>query len=432
MNEVGTMKSFVWISTLLVGMGSGVLADQTDPKNWAHFRGPTGNGVAVRGKPPVEWSESKNVKWKVEIPGRGSSSPIVWDNRILVSTAIAGEKAEGQDHPSHDFLLLCFDRATGKQVWKKTANKLVPHEGHHKDHGFASASPCTDGERVYAYFGTRGLYCYDMAGELVWSKTGMPKHTIMYDFGEGSSPTLYRDTLIVPADHEGPSFLYALDKKTGDELWKVARDESTNWVTPLVVEHDGKAQIITVGENFARSHDLASGKELWRCSGPNRRPVASPVAGHGLVFMANGHNGFWLVGARLDGKGDITGSEHVVWKREDLAPDIASPVLSGRRLFFTKKKTGLLSCFDAVTGKPHYETQRTGVDMVYSSLVGANGKIYLTGRTGKTVVFEDSDSFKIVATNQMDEGIDATPAIVGNEIFLRGEKHLYCLSTAGK
>jgi outer membrane protein assembly factor BamB len=434
MNEVRLMRFFVLVCIVLLSVGCAIPGDKqgSQQQYWGHWRGPTGNGVALQGNPPVEWSETKNVKWKVEIPGRGSASPVVWGDQIFVSTALAGEKAEGQKLAPQKSVLLCLDRATGDVRWQQTANELVPHENHHGDHGFASASPCTDGERVYAHFGSRGLFCYDMSGKFLWKKTDFLQLDIMNDFGEGSSPTLYRDVLIVPADHDGKSLLYALDTKTGVERWKVERDEVTNWVTPIVVEHDGKVQIITVGEKFARGHDFETGKELWRCSGANRRPVASPVAGHGLVFLANGHRGFWMVGARLGGSGDITGTEHVVWKLDDNAPDIGSPVLSGRRLFFSKKKTGMMSCFDAVTGKPHYELQRTGIKKVYASLVGANGKIYLTGRDGTTVVLEDSDEFKVVATNRMDEGIDASPAIVDNEIFLRGAKHLYCVSEVGK
>ena len=419
--------------TCFVSACSLTAEDSPAARYWAHWRGPTGNSIAPHAHPPLEWSESRNVKWKKPLPGRGSGSPVVWEDKVFVVTAAAEEKKGDAKLASHEFQLYCFDRSTGDVKWKQVAKAAMPHEGSHKDHGFASASPCTDGERVYAHFGTRGLFCYDMKGGLIWKKTDFPAMDIMYDFGEGSSPTLYKDVLVVPGDHEGQSFLLLLDKKTGEERWRVEHDEPSNWVTPLVVEGGGRAQIITVGENFARSYDLANGEELWRCSGANRRPVGSPVAGHGLVVVANGHKGSWMTGLRLDGKGDITGTDKVAWKLDQHAPDIASPLLSGRRLFFGKKKGGRLSCHDAVTGKPYYKAVETGLSgNVYSSPVAANGHVYFTARDGMTVVIADSEDFKVVATNQLDEGVDATIALVDRQIFVRGEKHLYCIEEAGK
>ncbi|MGV3483590.1 MAG: PQQ-binding-like beta-propeller repeat protein, partial [Planctomycetaceae bacterium] len=225
-------------------------------ENWAHWRGPQGNGTADA-NPPTQWSDTENVKWKVAIPGRGSGSPVVWDQQIFVVTAVPvqGEASK------LSFKLLCFDRQTGKPMWERTAIEAVPHQETHATNGFASASPCTDGNHVYAHFGSRGLYCYTMDGELKW-KRDFGKMTTRNGFGEGSSPTLAGDLILVPWDHEGPSFLYALNKTTGEIVWQTPRDEPTCWATPLVVEHEGKQQVIMNGQNAARAYDLETGSEL--------------------------------------------------------------------------------------------------------------------------------------------------------------------------
>jgi outer membrane protein assembly factor BamB len=399
--------------------------------NWPHWRGPTGNGVSPDGRPPVEWSESKNVKWKAALPGKGSGSPVVWGKRVFVVAAVEDVKPAPAGEPlaPQRFTLLSLDRATGEVLWERVAAEATPHEGHHEDHGFASASPFTDGERVWAYFGSRGLFAYDLEGKLEWKRTDFGKMETRGTFGEGSSPTLYREVIVVPWDHEGPSYITALDKKTGKTLWKADRDEPSSWATPLVVEHDGKAQVIASGDNFARGYDLESGKELWRSAGQTGRPVASPVAGHGLAIIGSGFRGSFLGAFRLDGKGVLEETGGVAWDLKQNAPDIPSPLLSGRRLYFHSGRQGIISCYDAVEGKPIFPTQRVpGLGDVYASPVSAAGKVYMTGRDGTTVVIEDADEFRVVATSSVGERVDATPAIAGGELFIRGAKHLFCIA----
>ena len=395
--------------------------------NWGHWRGPTGNSAALEGNPPTEWSTTKNVKWKVEIPGRGSSSPVVWDNRVFVTTAVPVDPKVRNGEL--DYEVLCFDRNTGKVLWKKSATIAKPHEKTHETNGYASASPCTDGSHVYAHFGSRGLYCYTMDGEFVWKRDDLGNMTIRAGFGEGSSPTLAGEKIIVPWDHEGKSALYALNKLTGETIWKADRDESTNWATPLVVDNQGKKQIVTNGQKFARGHDLETGAELWRCSGQTERPVASPVAENGLVFVGSGHKGFFMGAFRLNGRGDIKGTKQVAWTIDHDTPDIGSPLLSSGRIYFHKGKTGQLSCVDAATGKPYYLGNRIpGLDTIYASPVAAGGHVYLTSRNGRTTVIKDSTELNVVATNDLEETVDATPAPVDNELFIRGEKHLFCIA----
>ena len=435
---------------------STVMAD-----NWAHWRGPTGNGAAPDAHPPVEWSSTKNVKWKVAIPGRGTGSPVIWKDRVFVVTAIAdtnnsarqaqsrdsrenqdrrgrqdprgnrGRRRRGGDRrmSKQSLKILCFDRNTGRMVWEQTATESTPHQGTHRSHGYASASPCTDGEHVYAYFGSRGLFCYTMAGKLKWKRDDFGKMSTRNSFGEGSSVTLAGDKILVPWDHEGPSYLYALDKLTGKTIWKTERDEPTCWSTPLVVEHNGAKQVVLNGQTCARAYDLEAGKELWRCAGQSQRPIASAVAMDDLVIVGSGHKGSFMGAFRMNGKGDIENTKHVVWSLDRDTPDIASPLLSAGRLYFHKGKSGMLSCVDAATGKLHYAAARIpGISNTYASPVAAGGHVYLTGRRGTTVVIKDSVQLNIVASNSLGESIDATPAPVDNQLFIRGERHLFCIS----
>jgi outer membrane protein assembly factor BamB len=395
-------------------------------ENWGHWRGPAGNTAAIGAKPPTEFSGTKNVKWKVAIPGRGSGSPVVWDDRVFVVSAV----------PSNDgvrgklaFNTYCFDREAGTLKWQRTAIEAVPREGTHSTNGYASASPCTDGKHVYSHFGSQGLYCYTLDGELVWKRDDFGQMMTRNSFGEGSSPTLAGDLIIVPWDHEGPSFLYALNKLTGETVWKTARDEPTCWATPLVISIGDRKQVVMNGQNYARSYDLETGKELWRCDGQTDRPAASAIADDELVYIGSGFRGAFLGAFRPSGRGDIERTESVVWTIDRDTPDVASPVLSGGRIYFYKGKSGLLTCVDAKTGKPHYSSQRIpGVNSTYASPVVAGGYVYLTDRSGAITVVKDSEKLEVVATNQLGEPVDATPAPVDAQLFIRGESSLFCIA----
>ena len=428
-----------------------------EAENWAHWRGVAGNGVSSSAKPPTEWSETKNVKWKVAVPGRGSGSPVVWGDQVFVVTAVPAETDENAsattETPRRDsrqqrsrqsrggrgrgarpqrlrFQVMCFDRRDGKLVWERTATEATPHEGTHATNGYASASPCTDGQHLYAHFGSRGLYCYTLAGELKWKRDDFGQMKTRNGFGEGSSPTLVDDKIVVPWDHEGQSYLFALNKSTGQTIWQTKRDEPTCWATPLIVEHDGGKQIVMNGQTCARAYDVETGRELWRCGGQTDRPAASAVATNGLVFVGSGFRGSFLGAFRLGGQGDIENSQDVAWTIERDTPDIASPLLSDGRLYFYKGKTGLLSCVAAETGKPYYSANRiAGLSSIYASPIAAGGHVYLTGRSGTTVVIKDAPRLEIVATNSVGETVDATPAPVGDQLFIRGERHLFCIST---
>lgn len=411
-------KTILYFASSLLFVTSLAQAD-----NWPHWRGEAGNGVSTTAKPPSEWTTTKNVKWKVAVPGLGSGSPVIWEDRVFVTSAVGTENSKALQ-----FILYCFDRQTGDLRWQRTAVTATPHQGTHSTNGFASASPCTDGEHVYAHFGSRGLFCYTMDGDLIWKRDDFPPMNIRNSFGEGSSPTLDGDKILVPWDHEGPSFLYALNKLTGQEIWKTPRDSATCWSTPLVVEHLGQKQVVMNGQKIARAYDLESGKELWNCSGQTQRPAASPVAGNGLVYVGSGFRGAYLGALRLDGRGNIKGTKSVAWEIEKDTPDVGSLLLSSGRIYYFKEKTGVLTCINAVTGELHFGPVRTGLQAIYASPVAAGGLVYLTDRNGTTVVIKDSATFEIVATNSVDETVDATPAPVDRELFIRGEKHLFCIA----
>lgn len=419
-------------------------------KNWHQWRGPHATGAAASdANPPLTWSETENVRWKVAIPGMGHATPIVWEEKIFVQTAIQGEAQKVEepddDNPfsgffrqrgggptdTYQFALLAINRSNGSILWQKTLREEVPHEGTHQDASFASNSPVTDGEYVYAYFGSRGLYCVDMDGNVKWEKDigEMRKSNA---FGEGSCPVLYGNTLIIVQDHEGPkpSFIIALDKRDGDVLWKTERDERTTWTTPLVVEQDGKPQVIVPATNRTRSYDLATGKLLWECGGLTRNVIPTPVADDGFVYVTSGFRGNSLQAIRLDvAKDDITNSDAIVWQHNRNTPYVPSPLLYQDALYFLKSNDGILSAFNIKTGEANYGPERLqGISNVYSSIVGAAGRVYIASRNGTVLVVKHSPTFQVLATNKLDDSFNASPVIVGSELYLRGQAYLYCIA----
>ncbi len=419
------LSGFLGFIFVLAGRGGAVPEKE---KFWPQWRGPHATGVAPFGNPPVEWAEDKNVQWKIEIPGKGSSSPIVWRERIFVTTAIpTGRITDAME--SQKFALLAIDRRTGKVLWQRALREELPHEGTHATGSWASHSPVTDGTYVYAYFGSRGLYCLDMQGNLIWEKD-LGKMTIKLGFGEASSPFLYADTLILNWDHEGQSFTTALDKKTGKELWKVNREEITSWTTPLVVEYGEKPQVITSATHRVRSYELATGRLIWESEGMTLNSIPSPVAADGMVFVTSGFRGNALLAIRLDGaQGNITNSEKIAWSLDQDTPYVPSPLLYDGTLYFLKSNSPLLSCFQAATGREYYRGQRLeGISNIYASPVGAAGRVYITGREGTTVVVQQGPTYKVLAVNKLGDGFDASPAVVDNEIYLRGTRYLYRIS----
>jgi outer membrane protein assembly factor BamB len=411
-----------------------------DARYWAQWRGPEMTGVSRTAKPPVEWSETKNIKWKIQIPGRGSSSPVVYGDRVYLLTAIpVGVSGEAQHAPRgalpqrgvHQYKVMAIDRKTGKTAWEHIAREEEPHEAAHGDNGtWASSSAIVDGTHVFAYFESRGLYAYDMNGKLIWQADFGDKK-MRNQFGEGSTPVLHGNTLIVVWDHlNQPSFVIALDKRTGKELWRADHPEMDTWATPLVVTHDGRQQVIVNAMNRVRSYDLETGKIVWEGPGTTMNVIPSPVFGNGMVFIMSGFRGNNLKAIKLaDAKGDISTTGAIAWQLDRDTPYVPSPLLYDNILYFLKTNNGLVSAFDAATGKPHYQVQRIAKapGEVFSSPVGADGRVYITSRDGITTVIKHGPTYEVLAENTLDDGFDASMALAGNEIFLRGYKYLYAI-----
>lgn len=327
------------------------------------------------------------------------------------------------------FVVLCLDRETGQTLWEQTAIEELPHEGHHGDNSHASASPTTDGQYLYVSFGSRGVYCFDLEGQLQWKKKIGNVDTRL-SFGEASSPVLHGDVVILNRDNETNSQLLVLDAKTGETRWQAKREEVSAWATPLVVERNGRTQVITNASRFVRSYDLATGEVLWQCGGQVANVTPSPVLVGDRVVCMSGYKGSVAMSLPLDASGDITGSESIAWRWQRDTPYVPSPLLYGDMLYFNKLNNAVLTCLDAKTGKPLFESVRLpSLSNIYASPVGASDRIYLVGRDGTALVLKRSATLEVLATNKLDDSFDASPAIAGRQLFLRGQRHLYCLES---
>lgn len=415
---------------------------------WPTWRGPNSIGISPRGNPPLTWSESKNIKWKVKLTGDGSnSSPIVWKKKIFFQTAIktdvkgesdsSGKSERNRRNGYQDiipvshvyrFNLVCLDRESGKLLWQETVREELPHQGHHRDHGFASFSPVTDGQLVWASFGSRGLHCFDMEGNLKWSKD-LGKMRIGNSYGEGGSPALAGDTVIVVMDHEGDSFITAFKKETGKIIWKKYRDEGSTWATPLPVEVNGKMQVITSADNFIRSYDVETGNLIWKCSSLACSVIPSPVVGLGRVFCTGGRKGSSLQSIELGRTGDLSGTDAVKWHIGKVTPYVPSPLLYENKFYFCYVNQGVISCYNARTGKAYFiKEPLEQINEIYASPAGAAGRVYFVGRNGVTYVLMLSERVEVLAINKLDDRFDCSPAFVGNEMYLKGKENLYCVA----
>jgi len=410
--------------------------------NWPEWRGLYNSGAAIKGNPPVEFSETKNIKWKIEIPGKGNATPIVWGNQIIVQTAVpTGKKADSTDvvtpanqmSPNqtdlvHQFMVISVDKTSGKINWQTVVKEVMPIERTHELGSWASNSPITDGENIYAFFGSRGLFCLDMNGKIKWDRD-FGQMDIVASFGEGSSPAIYKDKIFVQWDHQGQSYLYALNKNTGKEAWTVERDEITSWSTPLVVEVNGKAQLVTSATNKVRSYDAETGKIIWECTGMTRNVIPNPMYADGILYLMSGFRGNAVMAVDLaNAKGDITGSPAILWQYNQDAPYTPGPILMDGKLYFLKGNSGIMTCLNGSDGKVIYSNQKVdGITNIFSSPTGSGDKIYVAA-TGIVDVVKAGSEFSLLAKNTLDDTFQASPVIIGNDLFLRGIKYLYCIS----
>jgi outer membrane protein assembly factor BamB len=407
--------------TLTTAAGLATSPDQYN-RNWPQWRGPAANGLVLHGNPPLSWDEKTNIKWKVPLPGLGHATPIIWENKIFVLTAVPVEGSKKQV-----FTVLCLDRLTGRMLWRKVAREDTPHQEIQPTNSHASGSPVTDGELLIVSFGSFGLYCYDLDGNLRWEKD---LGKVPMQWGDGSSPALVGDAVIVVQDNEQASFVYAFDKRTGRELWKQPRDEKSSWTTPFILTRDGKTQVIINGAKAVRSYDPATGEVLWQCSGLGINVTPMVVVDGSTIYAMSGQRTSPMAMAiKMGGMGDLTDSSAVVWKFNRGTPYASSPLLYDGLLYFVQHVTPILTCLDAATGKPHFaQTRLEDVANVYASPIGVNNRIYLTSLNGTTLVLDKSPELKILATNKLDDEFAASPVVVGNELFLRGRSNLYCIA----
>ena len=432
--------------------------------NWPSWRGPNSTGGAVKGNPPSTWSETQNIKWKIALPGRGHSTPIIWGDKIFIQTAVptkeepaptveaqqgaapaGGQQAEGggregrprrggggmravpPDAP-YKFNVVCLDRGTGKVLWEKTVREEIPHEGIHPTGSYASNSPVTDGTSVWVSFGSRGLYCFDLDGNQKWSRE-LGKMQMKNSFGEGSSPALAGDAIVVLMDQEAGSKILAFNKDTGEPLWEKSREEATAWSSPLPVAVNGALQIVTTATNRIRSYDAKTGDIVWECAGLTTNAIPTPVSGFGRVYCTSGFRGYSLKSIELGHTGDVTGTPAIAWEISLGTPYVASPLLYDDRLYITADRNAVLSCYDAKSGKPFFTAQDIpGLGQIYASPAGAGDKIYIADREGKVAVIKKSDTFEVLATNVLEDGFDASPVFAGNELYLRGRTNFYCVA----
>jgi outer membrane protein assembly factor BamB len=408
--------------------------------DWLQWRGPHFNGVA-EGDAPVEWSDTKNVAWKTPLPGRAFSTPVVAGDRVFITNAIpaaeppkeAGTPQRGPGGGSgagieHKLVVMALDRRTGKSLWQQTAATVMPHEGYHQRYGsFASYAPVTDGRHVWALFGSYGLYCYDVDGALKWKKE-LPKMKMKMSFGEGGAAVLHGSRLILNLDQESGSFIAVLDKTTGKELWRKDRDELSSWSTPLVVNDGGRQHIVVSATGKVRAYDLETGDVVWECGGLGANVIPAPVVSDGIVIVMSGFRNPNLLAIRLGRKGDLTGTDAIVWTNQRGNSYTPSPVLYEGKLYFVTDN-GMLSCFDAATGKAYYQQQRLPKAYNFkASPVAAGGKLYLATEEGDVVVVKLGEKFEVAATNAFaDQSFIASPVIVDGSVLLRSREALYCV-----
>ena len=421
-------------------------------EHWPQFRGPESAGVAEVAKLPDSWSSTKNVVWKTPIPGVGWSSPVVSGDRIFLTSVIRAEEGEkpkkglyfGGNRPTpppdeHRWMVYSIDWETGKILWEREVYRGAPKTSRHLKNSYASETPVTDGERVYAYFGNVGLYCFDKSGKLVWSQS-WPAVNTRYGWGTAASPVLYQGRIYVLNDNDDQSFLAALDKKTGQQLWRVNRDEKSNWATPYVWNNGRRTEIVTSGTQKVRSYDL-DGKLLWELGGMSSIVIPTPFSKHGLLYLASGYVGDQVrpvfavrpaAAGDISLKGGATSNDHVAWYLPQGGPYNPSPLVYGD-YYYTLLDRGFMTCHDARTGTEIYGKQRIdpAAGAFTSSPWAYGGKIFALSEDGDTFVIQAGPEFKLLAKNPLDDMCMATPAIARGNLIIRTASQLYRIGGKG-
>jgi outer membrane protein assembly factor BamB len=386
-------------------------------KYWPRWRGPSGQGLVAGTGYPDTWSGTENVIWRTAVPGRGHSSPIVWDDQIFLTTAYPDGRAS----------MLAFERSTGELLWEGIVPDRTPEHTHRKN-SHASATPVTDGRRIYASFGNRGLVAFDLDGRLIWHRS---LGTFDNYHGTAGSPLLYKDRLILYQDHsggpEGGAFIAAFATATGKELWRTEREATVGWGTPIAVRAGNRDEIIVSGQRRVIAYDPASGQELWRASGNTREVIPTPVVGHGLIFCSSGRAGPTLA-IKPGGTGDITDT-HVAWESPKGSPFVPSPLLYGQRLYIVNDMASIATSLEATTGKVVWQgrlgtAKREGFS---ASPVGVDDKVFFTNDDGETFVLRAGPEFELIHVNRLGARVLASPALVDRHWYFRTEQELLAI-----
>ncbi len=444
------MKSCHHIAIVLfIGISSLLLLNfEANAKaNWPQWRGPAGQGISTEKNLPTTWTATRNIKWKTPIAGRGHSSPIVWGKKIFLTTALDGEKVPGRTpgvthkmsdgsdfvHPDavgadlkHTFKVICLDRETGKILWERVAYEGPVHDSRHKKASFASSTPATDGKYVFAFFGSEGLYAYDMNGKLMWKQDLGKLGTA--SVGYGVSPIIYGNLVIMQCDESGfNSFIAAFDKKTGKEVWRANRKVDVTWSTPVLVKAGNRTELVASAAEAIVSYDPLTGKELWRHKGLESNAVNTPVVSNDMVVITSGYPKKIALALRSGGSGDVTGSKQLIWSYDKGTAYVPSPILYGDYLYLMAGN-GTLTCLDAKTGKVAYEGGRVPKPIGFTaSPVAYEDKVLITSEEGETFIVKAGPKHEIIGTNSVGEPVFASPAIADGKIFIRGVNNLFAI-----
>lgn len=396
--------------------GVRMVADEGEgAKYWPRWRGPSGQGLATGSGYPDTWSSSQNVAWKTVVPGTGNSSPIVWRDRIFLTTAYDNGRR---------LSVVAFRRTDGQKLWEAFAPEGKSPRGNHDKNGYASATAATDGQRVYASFGARGLVAIDMDGKVAWHHD-LGRMEAYH--GTAGSPLLYKDRLILYQDQFNDSFIAAFDTKTGRELWRTRRDAQVGWGTPIAIRVGDHDEIIVNSQWTVRAYNPDTGAEIWSCRGTTDEVIPTPVVGYGMVFCSSGRAGPTLA-IRPGGRGDVTRT-HLAWTSPRGSPFVPSPILYGEHLYMVNDIASIVTCLEAMTGKVMWQG-RLGVarrEGFSASPVAVDGKVFFTNDEGETFVLKAGPTFELMHVNALDETTLATPALVDGRWYIRTDRHLYAI-----
>lgn len=440
--------------TLQILLVTSLSAHPANKDNWPSFRGNYASGTAEGQNLPEKWDGQKriNVKWKVPIPGLAHSSPVVWGSRVFVTTAISsrgndsfrhglyGDGDASEDRSVHQWKVYALDKNSGRILWERTAFEGIPREKRHIKASYANSTPATDGRYLVAFFGSQGLYAFDMSGRLVWKKDLGALNAGAYDipsyeWGTASSPIIYNDLVIVQCDTQNDDFLLAIDLKTGKTVWNTKREEFPSWGTPTIYPGKNRVEVITNASNFIRGYDLNTGKELWRLGGSSKITAPTPVFSNDLIVVASGRRPeapIFVI--RAGATGDITPvkgeaqSEYLAWSKQARGSYMPTPLIYGDYLYVLANQ-GVLDCYNLKTGEDIYRQRLPHQGGGFSaSPVAADGKLYLSSEDGDIFVVRAGATFELLATNSMGELLMATPAIASGVMFVKTQHHLYAVS----